>query len=308
MSPTYNPLNVQSNPYLQHPLSAAFPAMSEADHSTLTADIKQHGQRDAITISDGMVLDGWHRYQSCIALGLQPRFETLRDAIDPVAFVKSHNLHRRHLTGSQRAEAVTACCEWAGIGSNQHPVGAMELGSTPQTLASMAKDADVSTKTIQHAKTVHAAGLGDAVRDGKVTARVAAQIAKLPEHQRAAAVENPQTLKMSKPSLESEQTTVEIVTMTRAERDELMALVEEAHADQKALETVLDADDQLAEAARQIKMLTAQVEALQGRFYGVQNEKNEAIRQVKSLQRQVAKLEKEKEQNTVKLCSAGMPI
>lgn len=34
----------------------------------------------------------------------------------------------------------------------------------------MAKDADVSERTIQQAKAAHAAGLGDQVRDGKLTA------------------------------------------------------------------------------------------------------------------------------------------
>jgi hypothetical protein len=51
---------------------------------------------------DGMVLDGWHRYLACAKAGVE--FKAMNfDGADPVAFVISRNLHRRHLTPSQRA-------------------------------------------------------------------------------------------------------------------------------------------------------------------------------------------------------------
>jgi hypothetical protein len=59
----------------------------------------------------------------------------------------------------------------------------------------MAKEADVSLRTIQHAKAARVAGLGEHVRDGEITAKQGAAIAKLPEDQRAAAVKNPAMLK-----------------------------------------------------------------------------------------------------------------
>jgi len=81
------------------------------------------------------------------------------------------NLHRRDLTPSQRAAAVVACCEWAKSGENRFTRDRVELGSTLQpTNHEMAEAADVSVKTIQQAKAAHAAGLGDQVRDGKLTA------------------------------------------------------------------------------------------------------------------------------------------
>ncbi|MDP2738299.1 MAG: hypothetical protein Q8O82_06220 [Pseudorhodobacter sp.] len=50
----------------------------------------------------GAILDGRNRYMCAIDLGIEcPREEYLGD--DPLAFVISHNLHRRHLTESQRA-------------------------------------------------------------------------------------------------------------------------------------------------------------------------------------------------------------
>jgi hypothetical protein len=91
----------------QHPLSAAFPSMPEKEIEALTLDIEAHGQRESGVLLDGMVLDGWHRYLACDKLGVQFKAKDF-DGADPVAFVISKNLHRRHLTASQRAAAVVS--------------------------------------------------------------------------------------------------------------------------------------------------------------------------------------------------------
>lgn len=161
----------------QHPLSAAFPAMPQMAFDYLAKDIAENGLRLAITLSGGMVLDGWHRYQACQVAGVVPRFEQLPEDEDPVAFVRSQNLHRRDLTPSQRAAAVVACCEWAKVKDNQPLRRAMEPSSIA-TNQEMAEAADVSVKTIQQAKTAHVAGLGEQVRDGELTAKKAAEQAR----------------------------------------------------------------------------------------------------------------------------------
>ena len=92
---------------------------------------------------------------------------------DPVAFAKSHNLHRRNMTSSQRAAAVVACSVWATVKDNQYAKSAGAATSPAQTVPQMAKDAEVSERTIQQAKAAHVAGLGEAVRDGKITAEQA---------------------------------------------------------------------------------------------------------------------------------------
>jgi regulator of replication initiation timing len=172
--------------YLQHPLSAAFPAMEAKDLEALKADIQDRGQMQPVIIYDGMILDGWHRYTCCSDLGIKVLTEPLGKGLDPVAYVQSVNLHRRHLTGSQRAAAVVACASWMP----SHRPNKGEPGS-PLTVSDMAKAAEVSERTIQQAKKAQDAGLSDAVRDGKVTAKEAAEIAKLPEPERKAAVEAP---------------------------------------------------------------------------------------------------------------------
>jgi hypothetical protein len=98
-----------------------------------------------------------------------------------VAFVKSRNLHRRHITGSQRALAVVAVNVWMPNGANQHSKGGVEPGSTPATNADMAKEADVSTKTIQQAKVVAEQAtpeVVDAVRSGEMSLKAAVETTK----------------------------------------------------------------------------------------------------------------------------------
>jgi hypothetical protein len=159
----------------QHPLSAAFPAMSAEDFAALVADVKANGQREPIMLFEGMVLDGWHRYRACDQLGVKPQHFTFSGS-DPVAFVLSHNLHRRHLTPSQRAAAVVACTAWQPAGMKK---GRVEPGSThAKTNAEMAKVAQVTPRTITDAKAAHKAGLGDEVKAGVLTAKQAAHVAR----------------------------------------------------------------------------------------------------------------------------------
>ena len=97
-----------------------------------------------------------------------------------VAFVLSANLHRRHLTESQRAAAVVMCSEWA---ENGRP---SEKGCTRAGLTSsqMAETAQVSERTIVNAKRGVEAGLGEAIKDGKISARAAAQVGREPAPKR----------------------------------------------------------------------------------------------------------------------------
>lgn len=161
----------------QHYLSAAFPAMRDFDFDALSKDIAENGLHLAITLFEGEIIDGWHRYKGCLESGVEPRFEELGEGVDPVAFVRSRNLRRRDLTPSQRAAATVACCEWAKAG-NPNLKSNVQPSCTLSTNQEMAKEADVSTETIRQAKVAHAAGLGEKVRDGELTAKKAAELAR----------------------------------------------------------------------------------------------------------------------------------
>lgn len=158
----------------QHPLSCAFPAMSAEDFQALKDDIAANGQREPVMVYEGMVLDGWHRYRACADLGLKVKQFTFSDG-DPVAFVKSQNLHRRHLTGSQRTAALVACSEWF---PPRRPNKVEATSTLLKSNKEIAKEAGVSVRTVTDTKAAKKAGLLDAVRDGAMTASEAANVVR----------------------------------------------------------------------------------------------------------------------------------
>ena len=233
----------------QHPLSSAFPSMHEADFAALCEDIAQHGLRQPVVAYQGEVLDGWHRYRACVAVGEEPKLVELDADVDPVAFVLSLNLSRRHLTGAQRAEAVVRCRAWAP--PNVHPTRG-EPGS-PLTVAEMAEEAGVADRTVQQVKRAHEAGLGDAIRDGKVSAKRAAAIAKLPEAERAAAIEAPAPKRKPAPKPVDDEGEAPEEEDTSA-ADALHDLAAELELARK----IIEADEPLAEAWAEVKTMAAQ--------------------------------------------------
>ena len=56
----------------------------------------------------GRILDGRNRYLACQQLEIEPRFAEWAGEGDPTVWVLSEDLHRRHLTASQRAAIAVA--------------------------------------------------------------------------------------------------------------------------------------------------------------------------------------------------------
>lgn len=100
-----------------HPLCTAFPAIDPDDFDGLVEDISTNGLREPIVLLDGQVLDGRNRYHACLQAGVEARFREFGsdkgDGTDPVVFVLSKNLRRRHLTATQRAAAVAKAQDWS---------------------------------------------------------------------------------------------------------------------------------------------------------------------------------------------------
>lgn len=145
----------------------------------LSQDIKQNGQKEAVVLYEGMILDGWHRHQACQIAGISTRAHEYKGD-DPAGFVESKNAHRRDLTASQRAAIIVALRDWSRQPGRPKKEKNREPGSpfSPQSNSDLAAAAGVSTKTIKDAKTAHEAGLGDAVRNGEKSAKQAASEAR----------------------------------------------------------------------------------------------------------------------------------
>lgn len=92
-----------------HPAAESFPLMDADRYAELVADIKKNGQIEAITLCDGMILDGRNRYKACLELGIEPK--TKNFVGDPWAFVWSLNGERRDLVAEQRYLIWKFCSE-----------------------------------------------------------------------------------------------------------------------------------------------------------------------------------------------------
>lgn len=235
----------------QHPLSAAFPGMAPLDFAELTNDIRSNGVQQPITIFEDMVLDGWHRYRAAYASGQDCPCLPFTGA-DPRRFVLSLNLNRRHLTGSQKAEAVVSVNSWQPSG----PPRKGEPGSPLSTVKEMAEEAGVSERTIQKAKKAHAAGLGDAVKAGKVSVKKAAEIADLPEEEREAAIEAPAPKKDKAPKSDpTPERVTELETLLKDREEECRELISESRQNNdefQAMVRIVDAEDQMAQLRKEL--------------------------------------------------------
>lgn len=177
--------------YQQHPLSAAFPAMNAEDFQALKDSIENIGVQNPITLFEGMVIDGWHRYSAANELGIDCPDKELGAWIDPVAFVRAQNKDRRHLPLSAWALIEVSLSSWRPAGQQKKA----ELSSAlTRTSKEMADAVGVSDRTIRQAKAVHSDAAPEviaAVKSGEIGLPKAAAIAKLPQAEQAAAIAKP---------------------------------------------------------------------------------------------------------------------
>ena len=92
-----------------HAAAMFFPLMTGEEFERFKADINAHGLRVPVQLWQGKIIDGRNRYRACQELGVDVRTEELVDLVgkDPTAYVLTVNLHRRHLSASQRAIALS---------------------------------------------------------------------------------------------------------------------------------------------------------------------------------------------------------
>ena len=99
-----------------HPIAMMFPPMSDEAFAELEQDIQARGLEEPITLHENVILDGRHRYRACIRTETATKFQQLPPGTDPIAYVLSKNVHRRHLTQSQRAMIADQIATHSGRG------------------------------------------------------------------------------------------------------------------------------------------------------------------------------------------------
>jgi ParB-like chromosome segregation protein Spo0J len=133
-----------------HPAANLFPMMDDEAFAALKADIATNGLRESIVLWKNKLVDGRNRLKACEELGIQPGESELDEDQDPIAYVVSANLHRRHLTTSQRAE-IAAKLATKGRGGDRKSEK-IKGSNGPLKIDDAAKLLNVSPKSVKRAK------------------------------------------------------------------------------------------------------------------------------------------------------------
>lgn len=168
-------------PYEAHPHAELFPLMDGEAFAALTDDIREHGVREPIVLLDGLVLDGRNRYFAARECGaVIPTVEFT--GADPLAFVISLNLKRRHLSETQRASVAAKIAKLPpGRPSKTAPIEAVSQERAAELM-------NVSRSATQRAAFVQDHGtpeLNAAMDADQVSAGAAVEVARLPEPEQA---------------------------------------------------------------------------------------------------------------------------
>jgi len=94
------------SPMRVHPAADLFPMLPGDELQALAEDIRANGLAVPVVIdAENRIVDGRNRLAACKLAGVEPRFEQL-GARDPLTYIFSMNISRRHLTKGQAAMAA----------------------------------------------------------------------------------------------------------------------------------------------------------------------------------------------------------
>src|SRR5438045_3859355 len=162
-----------------HPISTIFPLMEGSPFTELVADIKASGLLEPIVLCDGQILDGRNRWRACQEADVPVRTITF-DGTDPLAFVISQNLHRRHLNDGQRSMISARLANM----SEGRPKKTPPYGGVSQSQA--AKLLNVSIKSVERASAVYKHAVPELIKraeHGDVAVSTAAKVATMQKAQ-----------------------------------------------------------------------------------------------------------------------------
>lgn len=179
-----------------HEAANIFP-LDEEHIDSLADDIRSFGLMEPIELLNGKILDGRRRQIACEKAGITPRYKHV-EAADPVAYVLSLNLHRRHLTPSQMSMVGARAREWYDRQAKERQKASggdrksnkSVMANLPQPIDAgtardhAAKAVGVSGKSIDYATKVLKTGVPElvqAVDEGRMAVSTAAIVASEPE-------------------------------------------------------------------------------------------------------------------------------
>jgi ParB-like chromosome segregation protein Spo0J len=202
--PTSTPLANMFIEYPAHEAAAIFPMMAEAELHTLADDIKRNGQVQPATLYQGKVIDGRNRQAACKLIWKQTTYQEWTGTGSVVEWILSANLHRRHLTDSQRAvvaakakaafEVEARERSRANLQQNKGSTEGLDPaprceGKSAERAAQMLQVSVDTTKKAAKVLKLGAPALVTAMESGAVSIDAAAAVATLPPEEQRDAVE-----------------------------------------------------------------------------------------------------------------------
>lgn len=317
MSSFINQRRANALPGLWHDYANLFPMLDAAGQDALRADVQQHGVREPVIQFEGRILDGRNRYMAARDLGLDfPVAEFDGTAAEALAYVLSTNLHRRHLTESQRAAVAAKLSNMKRTDTLvQNRSANLQDGDAPVSQAQAAEMLNVSERSVASAKKVIEQGtpeLVDAVERGDASVSAAAEMVTLPAEEQAAAVaEGPKAIKakarevrearaaaqpsaLEKAERKSTGLTVEALEEDNAAlREEVASLkvkLEKSEAERKRLKALTD-DLQADDKDKVIRRLSGEIEHLKSKVYRESRAADQERNKAYKLKKRVDELE-----------------
>ena len=162
---------------IAHPAADLFPMMDDDALTALENDIKLNGQTHPVIMWRGQIVDGRNRNLACIRAGIKPRTKAVEfaDDAEAIRFIISTNIHRRHLTESQRAMISN---ELAKLEPGDRDA---QICASPTLTQQQAADLmQVSRRSVQAAAKVQrdAPDLAAKVKSGEIKVSKAASMAR----------------------------------------------------------------------------------------------------------------------------------
>lgn len=195
-----------------HPAANIFPLDDESIGS-LADDIRKHGQQVPIELFAGQVLDGRRRWLACSIAQIKPATREVKPS-DPVAYVLSLNLHRRHLTPSQLAMVAARARELydqqakerqrASGGNHKQKAVVENLPQPDRARDAAGKAVGVSGRSVDFATKVIQQGTPELIKsvdEGRMAVSTAAVYASEPPDVQRKVVSDPKRNRTYKPGI-----------------------------------------------------------------------------------------------------------
>lgn len=171
-----------------HPYAKLFPMLPDEQIELLADDIRANGLRTPILVDrDERIIDGRNRSAACVLANVEPVLEVFAGSDREILkLVCSLNIHRRHLSESQRADIGAKIANMPAHATATAKRGKADVGeTTSEQIVTQSEAADlmnVSRDSVIKAARVQKSGINelkDDVTSGKVSVTKAAKVAKL---------------------------------------------------------------------------------------------------------------------------------